>query len=572
LTAGGTIEDLKDHRLRNLARDVVLRAAEPDRGWRTAYRIRRLIRAGDRGAQIAVDAVWECWLQHPDERWWTALLRWRRPADPLSGLDSGLFDPEQVHRLSVAALDNPASGWSPKGLAEALAREGHPIAGIARQRLRDSAWLLHIIVNETPPAISHLTREMVRDHDWDGLWRFARDLPPIVAVEALRDAGPGWRPPDRDGAELYTLLRAADPRHLRERVEALAEPRVLEVDRPVFRGAFSADERLVAVTVTAGLRVFDVETGSLVEAHELDEPEPGPVSFEGDRPILAQRWPGESARSTIWRFGPGRLTGRSVNSWVYELMPGTLDGSTQVASVRRIPGDQWPGVSLVRRHGPPSARRPEGLVDQQCVVLDTDPVDRRVAFAGDRVTVVGLGPANRLRRPVSSGYRPPRDWRGICLAGPDLVFTCDADQVIRWLIDDDGWLKVTTTRRHAYGRIVWAAHRNAVVVTDTCHGVQYLDADTLEPQDRPGELSGLHDVRTLWSAPRGTGSHAAAVDGEIRLILAPAAALAHLARQPMNESSLASVPNDPVARDRAGPLLDILAANDRYRASVRSSG
>ncbi|MEU4163488.1 hypothetical protein [Actinoplanes sp. NPDC026670] len=564
--------------LLRLARDVVLRATDHDRGWRAAYRERRLLRAVGRGEQIAIDAAWQCWFRDPGERWWTAVRHGMRPADPRSVLDTGLFTAEQAYGLSRVALDNPVDGWSPDGLAEALTMTGHPIAGIARERLRDWRWLLLAVLDVAPGApsvISHLTREMVRDRDWDGLWRFARDLPPAVAAEALRDADPGWRPREHDGAELYALLRAADPQHLWERIEALDTPRVLAVDRPVVRGAFSADERLVAVTVPEGLRVFDVGTGEQVAAYELDEAEPGPVSFEGDVPIVAQRWPGEPvARSTIWRFGPRRRTGRAVNGWVYDMRPGTLDGSLHVASARRAPADPWPEMSLIRRHGPPAIRRPDGAGEhRQCVVLDTDPVDMRAVFAGDRISIVGLRPGNRTFWPIQSPYRTPRDLRGVCLAGPELVFTSELEGVIRWAVDD-GRLKQTAVHSHrnGCGHLVWVPYRNAVAVTDSCHGLRYLDAETLKPQQRPGDLYGLAGIRALWSAPRGTGTHAVGLDGEIRLVLAPAAALAHQARQPLDRATLASVPRDPVAWDRAGTLVDVLAANDRYRASVGSAG
>ncbi|SFE87381.1 hypothetical protein SAMN05421541_104162 [Actinoplanes philippinensis] len=560
--------------LESLARRVVAGVAAGDRGWRTEYRIRRLIGAGDRGAQVAVDALWECWLLTADDRWWTVLLRWNRPAAFAWTLNSGLFDPGQVHRLSRVALDDPAHRCTAEGLAEALGRTGHPIAEIARRHLsRPAAHVLDTLdgAPRTAAVVDYLTGRLVRDHDWDGLWRFARDLPPADAAEALRHADPRWRPPDRAGDELYTLLRDADPEHLRELVTLLATPRILPTDRPVLRGAFSADERLMAVTLASELRVYDVASGTRLAAHELDEIDPGPVSFEGDAPIVVQRWPGEPVlRSTVWRFGPGRRTGRSVNGWVYDLRPGTLDGTSQVASARRAPGLPWPEVSLIRRHGPPAIRRPEGVADLRCMVLDTDPVDRRVAFAGDRITVAGLGPGNRLRGPVHSYPRISQDWRGLCLAGPDLVFSCDATEVVGWRVDG-GLLRPAVIRRHGHGAIAWAPYRNAVAATDWQHGLQYLDADTLEPQDVPGDLYGLR-ARQLWSAPLGTGTHAAAADGEIRLVLASVAGLAHLARQPMSRGGLGAVRPDPVMWDRAAALVEVLAANDRYRASVRSAG
>jgi hypothetical protein len=657
--------DLDASALRDYARNVVVRVANHDRGWRMAYPARRLIRAGDRRAQIAIDAVWECWLYSADERWWTALSRWRRPADPASALRPGFLSPREVHQLSLVALDEPALGWSASGLAQALGRGAHPIAGIARRRLLDpgehvriddvclaalgrpdavdfldsagirpadpsirSAYLLltgqqqrfweldpdqvllarayrrlphlrtalrermpgfgdldpaRIVdaaltgVRKTPAEISYVTRQRVRDHDWDGLWRFARDLSPVDAAGALLDADPVWRPPDRDGAALYEVLRTIDRGHLRDRIAALAAPIELDAGGTVAHGAFSADDRMLAVTVRAGerscLKVFDLEAGTPAEIHELDWDDPGPVSFEGHLPVVCQPWPdGRTARSTLWRFAPGRRTGRAVTGWVSALLPGSADGTTQVAAVRREANRTVPEVSLLRRHGPPTTRPPRTTHDRGCEVLDTDPVHGRVAWAHHRITIADLGPGNRLNVVAVSSRRGPQSGRGLCLAGPERVVGCDRDGIHLWRLGD-GWMEPAATRAHPNGAVVWVPYRNAVAVADSGYGLRYLDADTLEPQDRLGELHELPGIRVLWAARNGTGSHAAADwQGRIHVVAGPPAALAVLARQPMGEAGPVTVPDDPVARDRAGPLLDVLAANDRYRASVRSSG
>ncbi|MFC4070384.1 hypothetical protein [Actinoplanes subglobosus] len=646
--------------MRALARNVVVRVANHDPGWRLAYPVRRLIRAGDRGYQIAADAVWECWMLDPGERWWTALRRWGRPADRCSKLSSGFFGPEEMHRLSFVALDRPEISWSAEGLVQALGRRDHPIAEIARQRLLDpgehvriddvclaatgspdavgfltsagilpaglparAAYLLLTKQQErfweldpdqalltrayrelpalrpalreempwfgdldparilrtalagarkTPAEIAYVTRQMVAGHDWAGLWWFARDLSPIEAVVALRDADPEWQPAGRDGAELYSLLRSTDEHHLRERIEVLAAPRRLVVSGPVLHGAFSADERTIAVTVRSKLLVYDVESADLTTVHDLDDIEPGPVSFEDDRPIVCQLWRHQSpARSTLWRFESGRRTGRALVGWGHALLPGTVDGTTQVALTRRTPGSPSPELMLVRRHGPRATRPPRLAVAPAGSRLCTDPVSRRLAFAGDRLVVAELGRGNQLRCLAVSPHVGERVWQGLCLAGPDRLFSVDRDELVRWEIVD-GRLEATGRLPCFYDGIAWVPYRNAVAVHDFTRGVRYLDADTLEPQDQPGELRDSTDVRVLWSAPGGSGSHASGGYREIQVIPASSAALSHLARQPMTDARLATVPHDAAARDRAGPLADLLAANDRYRTSVRSAG
>jgi hypothetical protein len=660
LTVVGTIEDLNASELQKLARTVVVRVANHERGWRLAYAARRLIRAGDRGYQIAVDAVWQCWMVDPDERWWTALRRWRLPADRCSKLHSGFFDPEEMHRLSLVARDCPEISWSAEGLVRALGQRGHPIAEIARQRLLDpgehvriddvclaavgspdavafltSAEILpadpptraaYLLLTDqqqrfwesdpdqallarayrelpglrpalreemprfgdlnparildtalagerkTPAEIAYVTRQMVRDHDWDGLWRFARDLSPLDAVVALRGVDPEWQPAGRDGAELYSLLRTTDEHHLRQRIEALAAPRRLAVDRPVLHGAFSTDERTIAVAVREQLRVYDIESGALTMTYELDDAGPGPVSFVGDRPIVCQLWPDDGkARSTLWRFEAGRRTGRLLTGWSLQLLPATVDGTTQVALAQRFPGRPLPELLLVRRYGPPVNRPPRLAVAPIGRRLCTDPVNRRLAFAGLCLVMAELGRGNQLRRLAVSPDVGERVWRGLCLAGPDRLFSADLHELVRWQILD-GRLQATGRVQHGYGAIAWVPYRNAVAVHDWTHGLQYLDADTLEAQERPGELDDLAGAPILWSAPSGSGSHAIAGNGEIQVFPASAAALAHLARQPMTGAGPTTVPHDPAARDRAGPVPDLLAANDRYRASVRSAG
>jgi hypothetical protein len=678
LTAHSTIDALDGMQLRDLARRVVNRAANRAGGTRAAYDSWRLIRAGDRGIQLAVDAVWQAWLHDPGRRWWTALSRWRRPADAHSELPGGLRTAGQVHALSLAALDDPALGTSADGLVHAMTMTGHPIADIARRRILDTdgrtgiddicmaaigspdvvdfltrhglqpvsepaaaAYLLltdqqqryweydpdqallarayrelpalrsrlrHSIpafgdvdplrvlvtalagVTKEPAEVTYVAGRLAGNHDWDGLWRFARSLPPAEASQALQEAGPGWRPSDLDEAELYLLLRSTDTTSLLNRVTALGTPRRFEADGRVLHGAFSADDARAAMTVRSGSRtivqVLDLESETLVETYDLGGADPGPVSFEGRRPIVCQPWPGGPAMtSTVRRLDARRRPGRALPGWAMDLRPLSADGTVQIALLRRSPQSR-PELLLVRRHGPPAIRPPRLThlswaapgVATPTSVLATDPDSGQIAVAGTQILVAGLGRGNRMRGLAYRGWTgAARPYRSMCFDGPQHLIVSDDVEVARFRID--GWGLSPVARTDAvHGPVVRVPYRNAVAVADPGEGIVYLDAGTLERQDRPDGITGLRGAPQLWASPSGT--HAACLDWQtIHLMPASAGLLADLARRPMNETVparaaiLAAARRHPALSGRAGVLLDILEANqhsDRAGPGARS--
>lgn len=138
-----------------LVRLTGLRSAGGLRGWRGRWALRRLVRAGDRGAQEAVDAMWRAWLREPGGPWWTHLSRWRRPADSRS-----------ARVLSMIALKGPLplDDARPRAaLFEAAVRTGHPISDHARERLviHGEPWLIDLVCEqaETSPAMRALCLE-----------------------------------------------------------------------------------------------------------------------------------------------------------------------------------------------------------------------------------------------------------------------------------------------------------------------------------------------------------------------------------------------------------------------------
>ncbi|MBO3737610.1 hypothetical protein [Actinoplanes flavus] len=651
------------------ARTVVIRAKEGVRGWRMAYPAARLIRAGDRGSRIAVDAVWEAWLCDGHPRWWAALRRWRRPARRGSALNTGIHDADLVHHLSLAALDDPEIGWSPTGIVHAAEMTGHPICRIARRRILDlgeNLWIDdiclaavgrdgaiaflgdHRLVPVEPPAhaayllltgqqqrywevdpdqrllvrayrerpdlrpalreampgfgdvnpvrtmgaaltgvrmdrdeVAFLSRRLAEDRDEDGLWRLAGNLPPADAVMALRRADPDWRPPGSADADLHALLRTADEQRLRDRIESLTGPRTLHVGGMVVHGAFSTDDRMLAVvTLAIGARlwVFDLERGTPPAEFPLDGYGPALVSFEGHRPMVSQWWPdGDPTRSTLWRIDAGRRTGRTMPGWPHQLLPVTVDGTTQVTLSRFDPSSQTNTLMLARRNGPPAFRPPEITVPRgapawagdQAIgrLLATDPLRRRVAFANTRIMVAELARGNRLRGLAVSEigtYAP----QALCLGGGDQVFTSDHRRTTRWLING-GRLEQGGSTDLVSGRLVWVPYRDAVLVDGRGRGFRYLDAETLRPLERPGGLDGMRGDALLWGAAN--GSHAAGRTGRVDVVLASAVALADLARRPMSEATaadhetLAAARRSPVLREQAGILLDVLEANHLRR-------
>jgi hypothetical protein len=84
-------------------------------GPRARYAVRRLLAAGKRGDQAAIDELWDLWLEVPRAEVWAALSLWRKP--------------RSLGRLSDVALGRPAK---PEDVITAARRAGHPIADTAR--------------------------------------------------------------------------------------------------------------------------------------------------------------------------------------------------------------------------------------------------------------------------------------------------------------------------------------------------------------------------------------------------------------------------------------------------------
>jgi hypothetical protein len=256
-----------------------------------------------------------------------------------------------------------------------------------------------------------------------------------------------------------------------------------------------------------------------------------------------------------------------------DLRPLSADGTVQIALLRRSPRDP-PELLLVRRHGPPAIRPPRMTYLSWAVpgvatptsVLATDPGSGRIAVAGSRILVGDLRPGNRMRGLALHGWAGTlRPYRSMCFDGPEHLIVSDAFAVARLRID--GWRLLPVARTEAvHGPVVRVPYRNAVAVADPGEGVVYLDAGTLERQERPDGITGLRGAPRLWASPSGT--HAACLAWQtIHLMPASAGLLADLTRRPLNETVsvgtevLAAARRHPALSGRAGVLLDILEAN-----------
>jgi hypothetical protein len=65
-------------------------------GWRARRELRRLAKAGDRGDQNAIEAVWQAWLAHRDDARWDLLAQWRDPGELARAVFAAAVDPDRA--------------------------------------------------------------------------------------------------------------------------------------------------------------------------------------------------------------------------------------------------------------------------------------------------------------------------------------------------------------------------------------------------------------------------------------------------------------------------------------------
>jgi len=206
------------------------RSAGPTR-WRARWAARRLARAGDRGDQHPVDAVWAAWLAVPAAPLWTLLDRWRRPA---GAADRGA----SLVALGAGRAEDPVVRAA---LVEAAGRADHPVGVTARRRIvaaADPALVEAVCAAAAAPLGSALV-PFCAEH---GL---VPADPVRRAVFFLLTARPGrYRAADPDGSLLATGYAAADAvERMRLRV-AMVDAGELDLVRIV---AGAGRERVTAI-------------------------------------------------------------------------------------------------------------------------------------------------------------------------------------------------------------------------------------------------------------------------------------------------------------------------------------
>ena len=281
---------LSDKRAARLARE-----AERARGSRlTRWRARRgwriLERAGDRGDEAAIEAVWQSWLREPDDARWALLARWRDPAelaDAVCGLSLGEFtasrepgvftgfclarglapaDPlRRVQFYLLTRQHEQRSAADPDGTltARAYAVSDNQLRALLRSALSSAGDLdlVRVIAGTsaeshapmTPEEREYLASQLAARGDWPGLWQAALGFPVMEAVTAVRLLDPGWRPADERARKLLARLTRVKPGFKLPKDRLGSFPIFVHLpDMDVRGGSFSPDGRRLALRVMQG--------------------------------------------------------------------------------------------------------------------------------------------------------------------------------------------------------------------------------------------------------------------------------------------------------------------------------
>jgi hypothetical protein len=208
--------------------------------------LRRLVRAGGRGDQDAVDVLWDHWFATADDEVLAALTRWRRPRTG-GGLSLVALG-EQAHAMYVL---------------DAVRRTGHPVSDIARA----------IVLSGRQDVVDAVCAAALAD-DW-----FANFC-----------AGHHLAPADPHRAAVFFLLtgqdekyRLADPDHS---LLALAYRGARERERARIRQRAAGDHGIVlALAATMRGELTDVEARYLVDSFAERRDWPALWALAKDLPV-----------------------------------------------------------------------------------------------------------------------------------------------------------------------------------------------------------------------------------------------------------------------------------------------
>ena len=396
---------------------------------------RRLVRAGDRGHQAAISAVWAAWVRAPigaaGAEFWEALSRWREPQGLAEDVFEAAADPERapaqraaigdfcrqhgltprdaVRRAMFYVLTGQTAqhgAEDPDGrlLAVGYGLSAEPTRHALRSALASAGDLDVVRVvgghagQLTAEERGYLSRQLVSRRDWAGLWHLARDLPLTEAVAAMRLLRDGWEPGGESDRALFSQLARADPEAIARSAEELAKPTVIDLETGdlVLRGSFSPDGRRLLVSVCgpgtpyAGVRVYDLPSGSLVERHDN---------------------PGRTAPDAVVHLGSSFLVVGHRIEVVWELV--RYAGGQRALRRHGGRGQRLPGRSGGSVLAPPPALPGSGRPGQQADSRERGrPVGscrRRLRRAGGGSPAFGVGAADQHREPDHAlAHRPDR--------------------------------------------------------------------------------------------------------------------------------------------------------------------
>jgi hypothetical protein len=414
----------------------------------------------------------------------------------------------------------------------------------------------------------YLTGRLAGREDWAGLWRLARDLPVVGAVDAVRRIGERWRPEGQRDRDLFCLLARHQPDAIRQARAALTSPVRVEVPGRVTVGALSADGRRVAV-VTEGegrdvVSVHELPNGALVRRYDTVGADSTALGYAGTTLVVAFSWRDREV-TQLHRCpdgqgmeppcGQDRAVTVGVGACRGGFVTASPGGRLTFRDSTGTPVRAWTGLSAPYRRW-------------QAVLVSDPDSGRLVVSGGYHMMVIDARDAGNIR-PVRDMHFIGERCEGACFAGPDHVVTIDARQIRTWSLDGPSDPVADRSRGRPdpslpFARCsISAAAGGEVCVLDRSGMVTYFEGRTLSRVGEPRELTGSGGT-VLFSSPTDT-CHALGGYRFVEVVTAGQLALRLLADRPQaswRPADLAAMATSaPLAacRPAVRPLRDLLS-------------
>ena len=600
---------LSAERAARLARLVTRQRGDGSRSARAWRAWRSLAEAGDRGDQNAIGAVWQAWLRDPGDELWEALNRWRDPAlladeacraatDRSRATEEraaigefcarrGLAPGDDTQRALFYVLTGQAAEYwaaDPDGsrLATGYQSADEPTRAMLRQVMADDGDLdlPHVLAADRPDRAAALTAEearylasnLVGRRDWPELWRLARDLPLVQAVEVTQLFSDGWRPPDEGGRALFVRLAQAGLDGIVRALGALEAPALLHIpmdDTPT-HGSFSPDSRHLLVATEqsgcySGCRVYELPRGTVTERYD----------YRGGRPP-----------QTVLHLGEAFfLVGcRGFETW--ELVrytagqPSVIDWNQAPINVAQHPAgfvmDKWllggRRLRLCDARGEVTRDVPVRVADPGpgLHLAAADPRTGRLAIRGAYLWILDSDGISVLGKMRLRENTPPR----IAFLGPDHVAAIDATgRAVVYGVTGGLRLQVVADLPAVCRDFVPLRGETAVLHRGA---VRYLRPELFDDVRHSRPLAGVRG-QALWGSADGR-SHALGGrrdgHGFADVVWGGDTTVQELAQRPMagmGSGELAAVTatlGEPVPGARARPFLELLRTCLEYRVNA----